>query len=83
MFEGNNGKVKEMLEEIGNDHITNSAETPIRGNAFETMLNIDMLGDQVVFGSGGMCGYNQHFPLPVGLGGPYVRIQNVTVGGKS
>ena len=35
MFEGNNGKVKEMLEEIGNDHITNSAETPIRGNAFE------------------------------------------------
>ena len=35
MFEGNSGKVKEMLEEIGNDHITNSAETPIRGNAFE------------------------------------------------
>jgi GTP cyclohydrolase I len=35
MFEGNSGKVKEMLEEIGNDHITNSAETPIRDNAFE------------------------------------------------
>ena len=35
MFEGNSGKVKEMLEEIGNDHITNSAETPIRDNAHE------------------------------------------------
>ena len=35
MFEGNSGKVKEMLEEIGNDHITNSAKTPIRDNAFE------------------------------------------------
>jgi len=35
MFEGNSGKVKEMLEDIGNDHITNSAKTPIRDDAFE------------------------------------------------
>jgi GTP cyclohydrolase I len=35
MFEGNRGKVKEMLEDIGNDHITNSAKTPLRDDAFE------------------------------------------------
>ena len=35
MFEGNNGKIKEMLEEIDNDHLTNSAKTPIRKDAFE------------------------------------------------
>ena len=34
MFEGNNGKIKEMLEEIDNDHLTNSAKTPIRKDAF-------------------------------------------------
>ena len=34
MFEGNSAKVKEMLEEIGDDHITNSAKTPIRDDAF-------------------------------------------------
>ena len=35
MLEGNNGKVKEMLEDLGNDHITSSAKTPIRDDAFE------------------------------------------------
>lgn len=35
MLEGNNGKVKEMLEDLGNDHITSSAKTPIREDAFE------------------------------------------------
>lgn len=35
MLEGNSGKVKEIPEEIGNDHITNSAKTPIRDDAFE------------------------------------------------
>ena len=34
MFEGNSAKVKEMLEEIGDDHITNSAKTPLRDDAF-------------------------------------------------
>lgn len=35
MLEGNNGKVKEMLEDLGNDHITSSAKTPLREDAFE------------------------------------------------
>lgn len=55
----------------------------LSGNAFETLMDIDLLGDQVIWGPGGMCGYNQHFPLPVGMGGPYVRIHNVVVGGGS
>lgn len=35
MFEGNRGKIKEMLEDIGNDHIMSSAKTPLREDAFE------------------------------------------------
>jgi len=54
----------------------------LTGNAFETLMNIDMLSAHVDWGPGGMCGWNQHFPLPVGMSGPHVRIHNVIVGGK-
>ena len=35
MFEGNSGKIKQMLEEIGNDHIMSSAKTPLKKDAFD------------------------------------------------
>jgi len=34
MFEGKNGKINEMIEEIGDNHISNSAQTPLRKDAF-------------------------------------------------
>ncbi len=34
MFEGKNGKINEMIEEIGDNHISNSAQTPLRDDAF-------------------------------------------------
>jgi len=35
MFEGNNPKIKEMIDEIGDNHISTSAKTPLREDAFQ------------------------------------------------
>lgn len=35
MFEGNNSKIKEMIDEIGDNHISTSAKTPLREDAFQ------------------------------------------------
>lgn len=66
------GKVAELVRDV-----------VLTGNVFETLLNIDRIGDRVVWypnGPGG-CGKGSQHPLRVGLGGPYVRIQNCVVGG--
>jgi TldD protein len=55
----------------------------LTGNVFETLMNIDMIGNTVEWPpAGGGCGKGGQSPLPVGLGGPYLRIQNVVVGGR-
>jgi TldD protein len=57
----------------------------LTGNVFETMKNIDAIGNDLhIFGKGGRggCGKSGQFPLPVGLGGPHTRIRNVIVGGR-
>jgi len=55
----------------------------LTGNVFETLMNIDMLGDTVEWPAvGGGCGKGAQSPLPVGFGGPYVRMQNLVVGGR-
>ena len=51
MFEGNSSKIKEMLEEIDNDHLTNSAKTPIRDDAFELSDEEKILSIQKDFSS--------------------------------
>ena len=56
----------------------------LTGNVFDTLMNIDKIGNQVGWypnGPGG-CGKNNQFPLRVGTGGPYVRIQNCVIGGQ-
>ncbi len=34
MFEGNSSKIEDMIEEIGDNHISTSAQTPLRKDAF-------------------------------------------------
>jgi len=55
----------------------------LTGNVFQTLKNIDMIGDdyKVKDGPGG-CGKGAQFPLPTSEGSPHIRIQNVVVGGK-
>lgn len=53
----------------------------ISGNVFETLGLIDGLSDKVEmksFVSGG-CGKMEQYPLPVGFGGPYVRVSRMKV----
>lgn len=55
----------------------------LSGNIFETLENIEMIGDRVVFFGGvGGCGKAGQSPLPISLGGPQIRIRDVMVGGK-
>lgn len=53
----------------------------ITGNVFETLGEIDGLSNElklISFVTGG-CGKGEQYPLPVGFGGPYVRVKNMNV----
>ncbi len=55
----------------------------LTGNVFETLGNIEMIGDDFeMYGGLGGCGKGGQMPLRVGDGGPSVRIKNVVVGGQ-
>jgi TldD protein len=55
----------------------------LSGNVFETLKNIDAIGDDLELHGGlGGCGKDGQMPLPVSDGGPHIRIRNVVVGGK-
>ncbi len=54
----------------------------LTGNVFETLKAIDGVGNNTeMHGSLGGCGKGGQYPLPVGHGGPHLRIQNVIIGG--
>lgn len=55
----------------------------LSGNVFETLKNIDAIGDDLsLYGGLGGCGKGGQFPLPVSDGSPHIRIRNVVVGGR-
>ena len=73
-YEVENGKIGEKVRDL-----------TLSGNVFETMKNIDAIGDDLVIynrGGGGGCGKNGQFPLPVSTGGPHIVIRDVVVGGR-
>ncbi len=54
----------------------------LAGNLFATLQNIDAIGNDFVWTqTGGGCGKGGQMPLPVAMGAPHVRIQNVVIGG--
>lgn len=66
-----NGQIAEMVKDV-----------VLAGNLFVTLQNIDAIGNdfQWIFSAGG-CGKGGQAPLPVGMGAPHLRIQNVVIGG--
>jgi TldD protein len=76
-YEVKNGKIGSMVKGIN-----------ISGNVFETLDNIDMIGDDLVMIEGGGCGktrigmYDMQMLDKSGLGSPHVRIKNVLIGGS-
>jgi TldD protein len=68
-----NGQVAELVRDV-----------VLTGNVFDTLLNIDRIGDDLGWvrnGPGG-CGKGGQHPLRVGIGGPHIRIQNCVIGGQ-
>jgi TldD protein len=66
------GKIAEMVKDV-----------ILAGNLFTTLMNIDTIGDDFMWiNSGGGCGKGGQAPLPVSMGSPHIRIQNVVVGGR-
>lgn len=66
-----NGELAELVRDV-----------VLTGNVFETLQRIDMIADDFAWDEGGGgCGKGGQSPLPVGLGSPHVRIQDVVVGG--
>jgi TldD protein len=67
-----NGKIAEMVKDV-----------ILAGNLFSTLENIDAIGNDFKWlNTGGGCGKGNQFPLPVGMGAPHIRIQNVVIGGE-
>ncbi|WP_315874778.1 TldD/PmbA family protein [Thermocoleostomius sinensis] len=57
------------------------SDVTLTGNVFQTLKDIEAIGNDSVYKSGG-CGKGGQSPLPVSTGGPHVRINNVVVGGR-
>lgn len=57
------------------------SDVTLSGNVFQTLKDIEAIGKDTVYKNGG-CGKGGQSPLPVSVGGPHVRIQNVVVGGR-
>jgi len=53
----------------------------VTGNVFQALSDIDGITDHVEMFSfvGGGCGKMEQHPLPVGFGGPYIRVKNMQV----
>jgi len=66
------GKIAEMVKDV-----------ILSGNLFSTLMNIDAIGNDFRWLTvGGGCGKGEQVPLPVGMGAPHIRIQNVVIGGN-
>ncbi len=65
-----NGKLAEPIKDIN-----------LTGNVFETLKNIEAVGNDMYWDESGGCGKSGQNGLPVGVGGPSIRIKNVVVSG--
>jgi len=66
-----NGKIAEALRPV-----------KLTGNVFNTLQNIDAIGNDLGMNQGGGCGKGEQMPLPVSTGSPHIRIRHCLIGGK-
>ena len=67
-----NGKIAEPVRDV-----------TLSGNVFQTLADIEAVGDDFYWDESGGCGKGGQNGLPVGCGGPSLRIRNVVVGGET
>lgn len=66
------GKIAEPVRDVN-----------LSGNVFSTLADIEAIGDDFYWDESGGCGKGGQNGLPVGCGGPSLRIRNVVVGGEA
>ncbi len=66
------GKVAEPVRDV-----------TLSGNVFKTLTDIEAVGNDFYWDESGGCGKGGQSGLPVGCGGPSLRIQEVVVGGEA
>ncbi len=67
-----NGKIAEPVRDV-----------TLSGNVFQTLADIEAIGDDFYWDESGGCGKGGQSGLPVGCGGPSLRIRDVVVGGEA
>jgi TldD protein len=67
-----NGKIAEPVKDV-----------TLSGNAFETLQDIEAIGNDFVWDESGGCGKGGQSGLAVGCGSPSLRIKNAIVGGDA
>jgi TldD protein len=67
-----NGKIAEPVRDV-----------TLSGNVFKTLADIEAIGDDFYWDESGGCGKAGQSGLPVGCGGPSLRIRDVVVGGEA
>jgi TldD protein len=67
-----NGEIAEPVKDV-----------TLSGNVFQTLADIEGIGDDFYWDESGGCGKGGQNGLPVGCGGPSLRIRDVVVGGES
>lgn len=58
-------------------------DVTLSGNVFKTLAQIEAIGDDFYWDESGGCGKGGQSGLPVGCGGPSLRIRDVVVGGET
>ncbi len=66
-----NGKIAEAVRPV-----------MLTGNVFNTLQNIDAIGNDLDMNQGGGCGKGGQMPLPVSNGSPHIRIRHCLIGGN-
>ena len=66
-----NGKLAEPVRDVN-----------LTGNVFQTLKDIDAIANDMYWDESGGCGKSGQSGLPVGVGGPSIRIKNVVVPGE-
>lgn len=67
-----NGEIAEPIRDV-----------TLSGNVFRTLADIEAIGDDFYWDESGGCGKGGQSGLPVGCGGPSLRIRNIVVGGEA
>ncbi|WP_071191478.1 TldD/PmbA family protein [Trichormus sp. NMC-1] len=67
-----NGKIAEPVKDV-----------TLSGNVFQTLADIEGIGDDFYWDESGGCGKGGQNGLPVGCGSPSLRIKDVVVGGEA